>query len=160
MQQSRRRSLGQLSLQEPSAEGVWDCPEIEGEIPQALEGDLFRVCAGQRSNHGVSLRHRFDGDGFLVRYTVRNGKVSVGAKYVETPERNAEVLSGHMLYDEFGTLAPVQPAPGRKNQPNVNVIRWDGRLLGLSEGGHPSEIDRTRWRSEDIGTFMELFLPM
>jgi all-trans-8'-apo-beta-carotenal 15,15'-oxygenase len=31
-----------------------------------------------------------------------------------------------------------------KNQPSVNVIRWDGsKLLGLSEGGHPTAIDPT-----------------
>jgi carotenoid cleavage dioxygenase-like enzyme len=64
----------------------------------------------------------------------------VSARFVETPERLEEAATGTMLYNEFGTLAPA-PGKGGKNQPSINVIRWDRRLLALSEGGHPSAVN-------------------
>ena len=65
------------------------------------------------------------------------------SRFIATPERVQETAAGKMLYNEFGTAAPSKdgPGPGGKNQPSINVISWDGRLLGLSEGGHPSAVD-------------------
>ena len=134
------RSLGRLAVQAPSAEGTWSAVKVEGSIPEELNGELYRVAPGQKTNHGIELRHFFDGDAFLVKYRLREGKATVSARFVATPERDDETATGRMLYSEFGTLAPA-PAKGRKNQPSINVIRWDGRLLALSEGGHPSAID-------------------
>jgi all-trans-8'-apo-beta-carotenal 15,15'-oxygenase len=134
------RSLGRLAVQEPSAEGTWSSLKIEGEIPKDLTGTLYRVAPGQKNDHGVQLRHFFDGDAFLVKYQLGDGKATVSARFIATPEREAETAVGKMLYNQFGTLAPA-PAKGAKNQPNINVIRWDGRLLALSEGGHPSAVD-------------------
>lgn len=134
------RSLGRLAVQAPSAEGTWSSLRVEGAIPQELNGDLYRVAPGEKTNHGVELRHYFDGDAFLLRYRLREGKATVSARFIGTPEREDETTTGRMLYGEFGTPAPP-PAKGRKNQPSINVIRWDGRLLALSEGGHPSAID-------------------
>ena len=132
--------LGRLAVQEPSGEGTWSSLTIEGEIPKDLNGTLYRVAPGQKNDHGVQLRHFFDGDAFLVKYQLREGKAAVSARFIATPEREAETATGKMLYNQFGTLAPA-PARGAKNQPSINVIRWDGRLLALSEGGHPSAVD-------------------
>lgn len=139
------RSLGRLAAQPPSAEGAWSGLKVEGAIPRDLNGDLYRVAPGQKVNHGVTLRHFFDGDAFLIHYRLENGKASVAGRFVATPERVEETQAGKMLYNEFGTAAP-QLGPGEKirggkNQPSINVIRWDGRLLALSEGGHPSAVD-------------------
>ena len=135
-----KRDLGRLAVQPPSAEGTWSSIKVEGSIPNDLNGTLYRVAPGQKMNHGVQLRHFFDGDALLVKYRLREGKATVSARFVETPERIEESAAGSMLYNEFGTLAPA-PARGFKNQPSVNVIRWDGRLLALSEGGHPSAVN-------------------
>jgi all-trans-8'-apo-beta-carotenal 15,15'-oxygenase len=135
------RELGRLAVQAPSAEGSWSGLKVEGEIPRDLNGTLCRVAPGQKVNHGVQLRHFFDGDAFLVQYRLREGKASVSARFIATPERVEETEAGKMLYNEFGTTAPDNPGRGGKNQPSINVIRWDGRLLALSEGGHPSAVD-------------------
>jgi all-trans-8'-apo-beta-carotenal 15,15'-oxygenase len=134
------RDLGRLAVQDPSAEGAWSPLKIEGEIPKDLNGTLYRVSPGQKNDHGIQLRHFFDGDAFLVKYRLREGSAAVSARFIATPEREAETTAGKMLYNQFGTLAPA-PARGSKNQPNINVIRWDSRLLALSEGGHPSAVD-------------------
>ena len=140
-----KRDLGRLAVQAPSAEGSWSALKVEGAIPPDLNGILCRVAPGQKVNHGVPLRHFFDGDAFLIKYRLRDGKASVSARFFATPERTEEIAAGKMLYNEFGTAAPGLskdgPGPGGKNQPSINVISWDGRLLGLSEGGHPSAVD-------------------
>jgi all-trans-8'-apo-beta-carotenal 15,15'-oxygenase len=140
-----KRSLASLVNRTASGEGAWALTEVEGTVPRDLVGTLFRVCPGQRENHGVVYRHLFDGDAFVAAYRFRDGKVSMRARFVETSQRLQELKVGRMLYGEFGTPAPPAP-PGvvlgtRKNQPSVNVIHWDGHLLGLSEGGHPTGLD-------------------
>jgi all-trans-8'-apo-beta-carotenal 15,15'-oxygenase len=139
--------LGWLANQEPGREGAWDLTDVEGSIPAAIDGTFYRTGPGQHVNHGVTLKHLFDGDAFVHAYTIRGGKVRVRGQYIATPQRLEEIELGRMIYSEYGTLAPKAPegAPPprhvRKNQPSVNIIPWDGRMLGLSEGGHPAEID-------------------
>jgi len=126
--------LGYLAVQAPGAEGVWSDLKIEGAIPKELNGDLYRVAPGQKKTFGVTLRHLFNGDAFLTKYQIRDGQATVRGRFVGTPERSAELAESKMLFNEFGTLAPA-PGRGGKNQPSINVIRWDGRLLALSEDG-------------------------
>lgn len=141
---SGRKRLSALAYQNPSAEGTWVLKKIEGTVPRELNGTLYRIAPGQKENHGVILNHLFDGDAFLSGYSFNSGKVTLRAKYVDTPERLEELQAGRMLYTEFGTMAPQTGAAKQvksKNQPSVNVIYWDNMLLGLSEGGHPTSID-------------------
>jgi hypothetical protein len=141
---SNTRRLSWLAHRDPSAEGAWRLTGIEGTVPKDLAGTLYRVAPGQKENHGVTLRHLFDGDAFVYGFSFRDGQVHLRARFVETPERLAEVEGHRMLYREFGTIPPSRREPLRrvgKNQPSVNVIAWDHMLLGLSEGGHPTAID-------------------
>ncbi len=141
-----KRSLTYLANRAAGAEGEWELKQIEGKVPRALNGMLIRTAPGQKETFGVKLRHLFDGDAFLSRYTFREGRVSLTARFLDTPQRLEESSVKRMLYTEAGTLAPPPPEGYKpkyegKNQPSVNIIRWDGRLLGLSEGGHPTAID-------------------
>lgn len=151
---AERRSLGWMASRTAAGEGAWKLTNIEGRVPAGLEGSLYRVGPGQKENHGVTLRHLFDGDAYVSGYSFRGGEVSLRARFVNLPEREEELAAGKMLYSEFGTLPPDLQGPAItrwKNQPSVNVIDWDGRLLGLSEGGHPTAIDpvdlsfQSRW---------------
>jgi all-trans-8'-apo-beta-carotenal 15,15'-oxygenase len=132
--------ISRLAAQPPGREGTWDPPRIEGKVPRDLNGTLYRMTKGQLENHGVSLRHWFDGDAFVIKYAILDGTVTITARFVGTPERLRETAEGRMIYHEYGTVPPIVPAP-YKNQPNINVILWDGRLLGLSEAFHPTAID-------------------
>lgn len=141
-----KRRLSWLAYRNPGAEGAWRLTKIEGQVPKDLIGTLYRTAPGQKENHGVALRHLFDGDAYVCGYSFREGKVQLRARFVETPQRLEELKAGRMLYREFGTLPPPppegwKPTLGGKNQPSVNIIAWDDRLLGLSEGGHPTAID-------------------
>ncbi len=134
------KRLGWLAFQNASAEGVWSLKQIEGKVPRELNGTLYRVAPGTKLNHGVVMNHLFDGDPFVSGYSFREGKVTLRAKFVGTPQRAEELKAGKMLYSEFGTSAPENSKRG-KNQGNVNIIHYQGQLLGLSEGGHPTAID-------------------
>ena len=119
-----------------AAEGYWQLTDVEGEVPKDLHGTLYRIAPGQSENHGVRLRHFFDGDAFVSGFSFRDGSVQLRSSFVATPEREEEIAAGRMIYSEFGTAAPksddaAPSGPLRfKNQPNVNVIHYDGRLLG------------------------------
>lgn len=141
---AKNQRLGWLANRTAGAEGSWRLIDTEGEVPQNLTGTLYRICPGQKENHRVALRHLFDGDAFVCGYSFLNGQVTLRARFVETPQRREELKAGRMLYPEFGTPSPPAPEgwipmPGGKNQPSVNVIPWDGHLLGLSEGGAPND---------------------
>ncbi|MBL8207038.1 MAG: carotenoid oxygenase family protein [Blastocatellia bacterium] len=141
-----KRSLNYLANRTAGAEGNWELKKIEGKVPKALNGTLIRTAPGQKETFGVPLQHLFDGDAYLSKLTFREGKVSLQARFLDTPQRVEEQQQKRMLYNEVGTLAPSLPEGYNrkyrgKNQPSVNIIRWDGRYLGLSEGGPPVEID-------------------
>jgi all-trans-8'-apo-beta-carotenal 15,15'-oxygenase len=141
------KRLSWLAYRTAGAEGAWSLTKIEGKVPKELNGTLYRIAPGQKDSHGVMLKHLFDGDAFTSAYSFRDGKVFLKAKFLDTPQRLEEIKMNRMLYNEFGTMAPPRPADwnptakGGKNQPSVNVIHWDNRLLGLSEGSHPTAID-------------------
>jgi all-trans-8'-apo-beta-carotenal 15,15'-oxygenase len=137
---TRPGHISRLAEQPPGWVGTWKASRIEGEIPRDLNGSLYRMTKGQLENHSVPLRHWFDGDAFLIRYKILEGDATISAQFIDTPERQQETAAGRMIYLEYGTVPPAVPAH-YKNQPNINVILWDGRLLGLSEAFHPTAID-------------------
>ena len=143
-----KRNLNYLANRTAGAEGFWELKKIEGKIPKALNGTLIRTAPGQKETFGVELQHLFDGDAYLSKFTFREGKVSLQGKFLDTPQRLEELQAKRMLYSEVGTVAPPPPEGYKpkfrgKNQPSVNIVKWDGRYLGLSEGGHPTAIDPT-----------------
>lgn len=126
--------------------GRFTIREIEGAIPAALNGSVYRVAPGQNEKFGRPLRHFFDGDAFLSAFHFEKGRCTMHSGFLATPERLAEQKAQKMLYHEFGTAAPPPEdpygdMPGFKNTANVNVIHYDGRLLALSEGGPPIAVD-------------------
>lgn len=156
-----KRSMQWLASQNPSAEGVWQNLKIEGKLPRGLNGTLFRVAPGQIDNHGTQLRHLFDGDAFLSSWNFREGKAELRARFLPTPHRLEELKAGQMLYNEFGTAAPRRRSPNSptpqqkegKNQASVNVVEWQGRLLGLSESGLPTVINPKTFDFEGFWDF-------
>jgi len=150
-----RGKLYRAAYANPGREGVWRLTDIEGRVPKELDGAFVRVAPGEAERFGVRMKHLFDGDPFLTGFDFRAGRVDLRAQFLASPQRLEEQRAGEMIYSEFGTLAPgVADGTRRfdmKNQASVNIVLYDGRLLGLSEGDHPIEIDpetfayRGRW---------------
>jgi carotenoid cleavage dioxygenase-like enzyme len=147
-----KRSMRYLATQNASGEGFWTKLKIDGKVPKSLNGNLFRTAPGQSSNHGVKLRHLFDGDAYGANWSFRNGKVSLKGRYIPVPGRLKELEAGKMLYGTYGTSSP-NPSRGGKNSPSVNIIEWRGKLLGLSEGGLPTIINPETFDFEGYENF-------
>ncbi|MDJ0727427.1 MAG: carotenoid oxygenase family protein [Prochloraceae cyanobacterium] len=121
--------------------------EIEGEIPQNLEGTLFRNGPGLLEVHGIPLQHPFDGDGMISAVSFKDGRAHFRNRFVKTKAYLAEQEAGKMLYrGVFGTQKPGGWLNNAfdfelKNIANTNIIYWGDRLLALWEAAEPYRLD-------------------
>ncbi|MGF1486966.1 MAG: carotenoid oxygenase family protein [Prochloraceae cyanobacterium] len=121
--------------------------EIEGEIPQNLEGTLFRNGPGLLDVHGIPLQHPFDGDGMISAISFKAGRPHFRNRFVKTEAYLAEQKSGKMLYrGVFGTQKPGGWLNNAfdfrlKNIANTNIIYWGDKLLALWEAAEPHRLD-------------------
>lgn len=119
---------------------------IEGAVPPALHGTLFRNGPGRLEHQGVRYQHLFDGDGMISAFAFNNGNIQYRNRYVRTREFVEEEKAGRMLHRSFGTNIPGGfwrnfMKMQFKNAANTSVIYHGGKLLALWEGGWPHEID-------------------
>lgn len=119
---------------------------LEGELPAALAGSLYRNGNGRFEHQGVWYDHLFDGDGMIAKFTLDGGQVRYRNRYVRTAEFLAEEQAGRMLYRSFGTNLPggIRKNAFRmqfKNTANTSVIWHGGHMMALWEGGWPHRID-------------------
>lgn len=119
---------------------------IEGALPAALNGVLFRNGPGSFERGGTRYGHPFDGDGHIVRLDIGAGGVRFRNRFVRTREFLAEERSGRLRYRAFGTNLPGGLPANLlrmriKNAANTSVIWHGGRLLALWEGGPPHRLD-------------------
>ncbi|HCH66424.1 MAG: lignostilbene alpha-beta-dioxygenase [Deltaproteobacteria bacterium] len=123
-----------------------DVPIVEGTLPPSLRGVLLRNGPGRSSRGGVKYGHPFDGDGFLQRLELRDGRARYRARFVRTREFEAEEAAGRLLYRGFGTNRPGGFLPNAlrmrfKNAANTSVVQHAGHTLALWEGGMPHRFD-------------------
>lgn len=148
------RSLGAafLHAHRPVTEELDDVvlPVVEGAIPDALRGVLFRNGPGKLESFGARYGHVFDGDGMVVRFGFGGAPgapvVRYRNRYVRTRELVAEERARKMLFRGFGTNLPggVRRNALRlsfKNAANTSVIWHGGKLLALWEAGLPHRLD-------------------
>mmetsp|Transcript_18156 Transcript_18156/g.59307 ORF Transcript_18156/g.59307 Transcript_18156/m.59307 type:complete len:588 (-) Transcript_18156:61-1824(-) len=121
--------------------------EIEGELPEELVGTFLRNGPGRFEIGGEEYAHPFDGDGFILRVAMEDGRVHVAGRFVRTTEFEAETEAGKILFrNSFGTqrsggaLANAFDV-SQKNVANTNVICWGSRLLALWEAAQPHALD-------------------
>ena len=123
-----------------------DVPVVEGALPPSLRGVLLRNGPGRSSRGGVTYGHPFDGDGFLQRLELADGRARYRARFVRTREFEAEEAAGRVLYRGFGTNRPGGFLPNAlrmrfKNTANTSVVQHAGLTLALWEGGLPHRFD-------------------
>ena len=121
--------------------------DVEGEIPTALEGTLFRNGPGLLDIHGHTLKHPFDGDGMINSIAFKNGQAYYHNRFVHTEGYVAEQEAQKPLYrGVFGTQKPGGWFANvfdlkLKNIANTHVIYWGGKLLALWEAAEPHRLD-------------------
>ncbi|MFB2968150.1 carotenoid oxygenase family protein [Aerosakkonema sp. BLCC-F183] len=121
--------------------------DVEGEIPQELQGTVFRNGPGLLDRNGQRVQHPFDGDGMISAIAFQNGRAYFRNRYVRTQGFVEEEKAGKFLYrGVFGTQKPGGWLANAfdfklKNIANTNIIYWGGKLLALWEAAEPHRLD-------------------
>lgn len=118
---------------------------VEGRLPEALQGTLYRVGPSLLQNHGERYGHWFDGDGAVSAVRLGPEGAEGALRVVESEGLREERAAGRRLYGVYGTPRPGGPLarlrPKLKNVANTSVMAWDGRLFALYEPARPTELD-------------------
>ena len=93
-------TLGFSTLEQ---ETVVDELEMTGELPRWLGGSLLRNGPAKFEIGGQPMRHWFDGLAMLHRFTIADGRVSYGNRFLESRSYRAAREQGRMVYGEFAT---------------------------------------------------------
>lgn len=130
---------------------------IQGRLPRDLNGVFFRNGPGRFELGGERYHHWFDGDGFVQRWQIGDGKVSHSGKFVHTQKFDDEQKAGQFLYPTFGTLVSRAAVKNNDtiNAANTNLLPFNDRLYALWEGGSAIEIDPLTLETRGIKTWRE-----
>jgi carotenoid cleavage dioxygenase-like enzyme len=120
--------------------------QIDGDIPAACHGSLYRNGPARIERDGVRCRHWFDGDGLVQHFRIGRTGVTHDARFVQTEKYEEEQAAGRFLYGGAGTSLP-DGLPARNNDTrnvaNTALLPWDDELLALWEGGSAYRLDRS-----------------
>ena len=132
-------------------ETVLDRLELSGELPAWLSGSLLRTGPAKFEVGEQQLRHWFDGMAMLHRFTIEDGQVSYGNRYLQGRSYRAAKEQGRLVYGEFATdpcrslFKRVQSifAPGKSlpDNGNINVARLGERFVAMTETPLPVQFD-------------------
>jgi beta,beta-carotene 9',10'-dioxygenase len=124
---------------------------LSGELPSWLSGSLLRTGPAKFEVGEQRMRHWFDGLAMLHRFTVQDGRVSYGNRYLQSRSYRAAKEQGRMVYGEFATdpcrslFKRVQTlfSPGKTlpDNANINVTRLGERFISMTETPMPVQFD-------------------
>lgn len=123
---------------------------VEGRVPEALRGTMYRNGPGLFQLFGHRYRHWFDGDGLISAVRFEDGRAQGAVRLLETAGLLEERRRGEAYFGAYGTEAPGWFNPLRamrsvrgtsKNPANTSVLAWGERLFALCEIGKPFELD-------------------
>jgi beta,beta-carotene 9',10'-dioxygenase len=141
-------ALGFSTLEQ---EVVVDELELSGELPSWLTGSLLRTGPAKFEVGEQRMRHWFDGLAMLHRFTIENGQVSYGNRFLESRSYKAAREHGRMVYSEFATdpcrslFRRVQTLLSGggviPDNANVNITRLGERFISMTESPLPVQFD-------------------
>lgn len=114
-----------------------------GLIPKTLSGTYYKCGPGVFTKFGTTVKHPFDGDGYVSAIRFLNGAVTYQARIVETEHFNKEYQSQKRMYSgAFGTKPAFRSI---KNPANTSIIEWGSsnnrKLIVFCESGIPYVLD-------------------
>jgi all-trans-8'-apo-beta-carotenal 15,15'-oxygenase len=119
---------------------------IEGIIPDALRGSLYRNGPGMFERRGYRKRNVLDGDGLVQRVSFDEQGARYQNAFVQTPKFIAEQAADRFTHSTWTTRAPGGPLSnigGGKmaSQAGVTIYEFAGRLFALDEVAPIYELD-------------------
>jgi len=120
-------------------------PTIEGRLPAALQGTLYRNGPGRFEFGGARKTHLLDGDGMIQAFDIHNGRVRYRNRFVRTEKFLAEERAGRLMLPTWTARAPggvLRNIGNRiKSQAGVTTLVKNSRLLAFDEVGLPYGLD-------------------
>jgi beta,beta-carotene 9',10'-dioxygenase len=145
---STEPTLGFTTLDQ---EVVLDELALTGAIPDWLSGSLLRTGPAKFEVGAERMRHWFDGQAMLHRFTIDGGRVSYGNRFLETRAYRAMREQDRIAYSEFATdpcrslFKRVQtlfaPKSALSDNANVNIARLGERFVAMTETPLPVQFD-------------------
>lgn len=122
-------------------EVVVDALPVSGALPAWLSGSLLRTGPAKFEAGDRQMRHWFDGLAMLHRFTLGDGRVSYGNRFLTGRSERAVRRDGRIGYPEFATdpcrslFKRVQTmfAPEFGDNANINVVKLGERFLSMTE---------------------------
>ncbi len=121
---------------------VYEC-EVIGEIPEALQGTLYRV-GPDRQYPSLEGDVIINGDGMISFFRFDNGHVQFKSRYVQTERLLRERQARRRLYGSYRnrfTDDPETEGTDRDNTGNTYAFYHAGKLFALREDSLPHQID-------------------
>lgn len=142
--------LGFESLDE-SDEVKRESVDVQGTLPDWLNGVLLRNGPGMYENGGASVNHWFDGMAMLHRFEFDGAEdeVRYTSRFLRTDAyegmRKGEVRRSEFATDPcagvFGRFFSYFAAPEPTDNASVNVVKKDGTFRAITETTMPVEFD-------------------
>jgi all-trans-8'-apo-beta-carotenal 15,15'-oxygenase len=118
---------------------------LSGQIPQGLQGTLYRNGPARLERGGVRVGHWFDGDGAILAVHFTEANATATYRYVQTIGYQKESAADAFLFPNYGmnVSGPIWNNWGKevKNSANTSVLALSNKLLALWEGGKPHALD-------------------
>jgi len=141
-----------------SPETVIDDVPVRGSLPDWLTGTLLRNGPGTFTVGEQRYRHWFDGLAMLHRFSIQDGRVSYGSRFLEGRARSESQRTGRIAYSEFATdpcrslFARTAAVfhPEVTDSAKVNLTRIADRYLALAETPIQVEFDPVTLRSVGV----------
>ena len=148
---------GFTSLEE---ETVVDALPIIGELPRWLRGSLLRTGPAKFEAGSRQFNHWFDGLAMLHRFTLGDGRVSYGNRFLEGRTERAVRQEGRIAYPEFASdpcrsfFQRVQTlfkgGPEFGDSANINVVKLGEHFFSMTEAPISVEFDPRTLQSAGV----------
>ncbi|HEY1961413.1 MAG TPA: carotenoid oxygenase family protein [Rhizomicrobium sp.] len=117
--------------------------EIEGEVPEDLDGAFYRVQPDPKFPPLLGDDIAFNGDGMITMFRFRNGRVDLKQRWVHTDKWKLEKAAGRALFGAYRNPKWDEPSvKGRyRGTANTNAFFYGGLLFGLKEDSPPVAMD-------------------
>ena len=142
------RAGGFRSLEQ---EGSIDSLPVRGALPAWLTGSLLRTGPAKWEFGEKTLRHWFDGQAMLHRFSFGDGQASYANRFLETKAYKSLSDKGEIGYAEFATdpcrklykraMTAFNPESGVSDNCNVNLTQLGDRFIAMTETPIPVQFD-------------------
>jgi carotenoid cleavage dioxygenase len=137
---------------------IFDC-EVEGEIPQSLQGAYFRA-GPDRQYPSLEDDIVLNGDGQVSAFWFEDGHVRFRSRYVMTARLRREREEKRRLFGHYRNRHTDDPAvgnlPDRDNTGNTYAFAHHGSLYALREDSRPHRLDPATLETLPVDDFGRL----